>query len=62
MSQSNFLLQQTVKALLDAHRPKIRVFQEPNNGRSIEVKIKSQVINIPIETNKQYRSTIGSFR
>jgi hypothetical protein len=62
MSQSNFLLQQTVKALLDAHRPKIRVFQEPNNGRSIEVKIKSQVINIPIETNKKYRSTTGSFR
>jgi hypothetical protein len=62
MSQSNFLLQQTVKALLDAHRPKIRVFQESNNGRSLEVKIKSQVINIPIETNKQYRSTIGSFR
>lgn len=62
MSQSSFQLQQAVKALLDLHRPKIKVINEPNNGRSLEVKIKSQTINIPIEENKLYRKTTGSFR
>jgi hypothetical protein len=62
MSQSNFQLQQALKALLDAHKPKIKLINEQNNGRSLQVKIKSRIINIPIEDNKLYRKTTGSFR
>ena len=61
MNQSNFQLQQAIKALWELLRPKIKMVNEPN-GRSLEVRIKSQRIRIPIEENKPYRKTTGSFR
>ena len=63
MNQNSFQLQQAIKALLDAHRPKIRlVHGGENNGRSVEVRIKNQMIKLPIENSQPYRSTTGSFR
>ena len=62
-SQSNLKLQLTLKALLDSRQPKIKQIQDRNtNGRSLEIKIRSQTINIPLESNRQYRNTTGSFR
>jgi hypothetical protein len=62
MQTTNYEIQQAIKRLLESRTPQIKQTFDSNNGRSLEITIKSKKVTISTEMHTPKTQKRGSFR